>query len=117
MAGFAVNVEILTDNISMPYQAGYEEDKFLVNLGLNIEDIEPLADNCTKVLVWHTRTYKYKKPSLMVNFKTLKDIPKLESLVDLLNEVMNQGMAAINPNSGTKPVLIFPEKNYEQLPN
>ena len=41
----------------MPFKVSYEEDGFLKNLGIQPEDGEPLADNCTKVLVWHTQTY------------------------------------------------------------
>nr|XP_053627543.1 galactosylgalactosylxylosylprotein 3-beta-glucuronosyltransferase P-like [Cherax quadricarinatus] len=42
----------------MPYNVGFEEDGFLKALKIKPEDIEPLADNCTKILVWHTRTVK-----------------------------------------------------------
>ena len=45
----------------MPFTAGYEEDGFLKSLGLKKEDLEPLADNWTKTLVWHTQT---KQPSM-----------------------------------------------------
>lgn len=53
MAGFAVSVEFLnrSPNANMPYKVGYEEDIFLKSLGLGIEDIEPLASNCTKVRI------------------------------------------------------------------
>lgn len=33
----------------MPYNVGFEEDGFLKALKIKPEDIEPLADNCTKV--------------------------------------------------------------------
>uniref|UniRef100_A0A1B6CXM4 Galactosylgalactosylxylosylprotein 3-beta-glucuronosyltransferase n=1 Tax=Clastoptera arizonana TaxID=38151 RepID=A0A1B6CXM4_9HEMI len=60
MAGFAVNVEFLLKRpkASMPYKPGFEEDGFLKSLNLNIEDIELKAENCTKILVWHTQTKK-----------------------------------------------------------
>lgn len=60
MAGFAVNLEYLarSPNATMPYLAGYEEDEFLKNIGLRLEDIEPRASDCTEVLVWHTQTKK-----------------------------------------------------------
>ena len=63
MAGFAVNVKTIkkvlsqTGNLEMPFKASFEEDGFLRKLGIKPEDGEPLADNCTKVLVWHTQTY------------------------------------------------------------
>ena len=41
----------------MPYKASYEEDGFLRQLGVGPEEGEPLADNCSLVLVWHTQTY------------------------------------------------------------
>lgn len=52
MAGFAVSVKFLKESpdATMPFKVGYEEDMFLQNLGLSIDEIEPLADNCTKVM-------------------------------------------------------------------
>ena len=41
----------------MPYKASYEEDGFLRQVGVGPEEGEPLADNCSLVLVWHTQTY------------------------------------------------------------
>uniref|UniRef100_A0A6A7G1L9 Galactosylgalactosylxylosylprotein 3-beta-glucuronosyltransferase n=3 Tax=Hirondellea gigas TaxID=1518452 RepID=A0A6A7G1L9_9CRUS len=60
MAGFAVNVGYLKKQprVTMPYIAGHEEDGFLKSLNLQLEDIEPLANGCSEVLVWHTRTFK-----------------------------------------------------------
>lgn len=61
MAGFAVNVKFLLQrpNASMPFKAGYEEDGFLKSLApFEPKDIELLADNCTKILAWHTQTKK-----------------------------------------------------------
>ncbi|XP_071521329.1 galactosylgalactosylxylosylprotein 3-beta-glucuronosyltransferase 2-like isoform X2 [Panulirus ornatus] len=60
MAGFAVNVQFYLQRNAplMPYNVGFEEDGFLKALKIKPEDIEPLADNCTKILVWHTRTVK-----------------------------------------------------------
>lgn len=63
MAGFAINLKTLkkawniNDNLEMPYKVSYEEDGFLRQLGISPEEGEPLADNCTKTLVWHTKTY------------------------------------------------------------
>ncbi|KAF0302717.1 Galactosylgalactosylxylosylprotein 3-beta-glucuronosyltransferase P [Amphibalanus amphitrite] len=60
MAGFAVSVTLLKQrpNATMPYRAGYEEDGFLKELGVTREDLQPLADECSQILVWHTRTEK-----------------------------------------------------------
>lgn len=53
MAGFAVNIEYLLKfpNATMPYRAGYEEDKFLRSLRLSLDEIEPKANSCTQVIL------------------------------------------------------------------
>ena len=33
----------------MPYRAGYEEDGFLKALGVAVDDLHPLADECSQV--------------------------------------------------------------------
>lgn len=55
MAGFAVNVEYLLKfpNATMPFRAGYEEDRFLRSLGVTLDMIEPKADSCTQVCMSH----------------------------------------------------------------
>ncbi|KAA0202195.1 hypothetical protein HAZT_HAZT006318 [Hyalella azteca] len=60
MAGFAINMAYLNKQprVTMPYSAGFEEDGFLKSLNVKFEDIEPLANGCSEVLVWHTRTVK-----------------------------------------------------------
>ncbi|CAK9815535.1 Galactosylgalactosylxylosylprotein 3-beta-glucuronosyltransferase P [Anthophora plagiata] len=71
MAGFAVSVKFLLQrpNATMPFKAGYEEDGFLKSLvPFEPKDIEFLADNCTKVLAWHTQTKK-NEPSAPLNMK------------------------------------------------
>ncbi|GIY61244.1 galactosylgalactosylxylosylprotein 3-beta-glucuronosyltransferase 3 [Caerostris darwini] len=59
MAGFAVNVSLLIHHrraaFSLAVARGYQESKLLGDL-VTINHLEPKADNCTKVLVWHTRT-------------------------------------------------------------
>ncbi|CRL06394.1 CLUMA_CG018912, isoform A [Clunio marinus] len=59
MAGFAVGVKFFLSrpNATMAYVQGREEEDFLRSLDpLEMSDIELLASNCTKILVWHTRT-------------------------------------------------------------
>ncbi|XP_034242821.1 galactosylgalactosylxylosylprotein 3-beta-glucuronosyltransferase P [Thrips palmi] len=59
MAGFAVSVQFLHQRpkAQMPYSPGFEEDGFLRSLApFEPKEIELKADNCTKVLVWHTQT-------------------------------------------------------------
>lgn len=115
MAGFAVNIEILKPSATMPFIAGHEEDKFLVSLGVKLEDIEPLAENCSKVLVWHTRTEKFKKPTLKINIDKLDNLPKYHNFVNLLREISRLGMAVLDPKNGTKTFIIRNRKTYETL--
>lgn len=59
MAGFAISVKFLLQrpNATMPYKPGYEEDGFLKSLTpFQPKEIELLASNCSKILVWHTQT-------------------------------------------------------------
>ncbi|KAK7576631.1 hypothetical protein V9T40_012917 [Parthenolecanium corni] len=61
MASFAINIQFLKSrpHATMAYKVGYEEDSFLKSLApLESADIELRADNCSKVLVWHTQTIK-----------------------------------------------------------
>ncbi|XP_013144905.1 PREDICTED: galactosylgalactosylxylosylprotein 3-beta-glucuronosyltransferase S-like isoform X1 [Papilio polytes] len=115
MAGFAVNIKFLKPKASMPYIAGHEEDKFLVSLDLKMEDIEPLADNCTRILVWHTKTAKYKKPTVKIDLKQFDGEPKFQNFVNLLKETSRLGMANIESSNGTKPYIIRDRKSYETL--
>ncbi|XKL66066.1 hypothetical protein PGB90_009486 [Kerria lacca] len=59
MAGFAVNLQHLLSNpnaeFSFNVERGFQESALLSQL-VKIEELEPKADNCTKVYVWHTRT-------------------------------------------------------------
>lgn len=113
MAGFAVNIGFLKETANMPFIAGHEEDKFLVSLDLQIEDIEPLADNCTKILVWHTKTVKNKKPKLKININKLSTISKYQNFVNLLKEITTLGMADIDPESGIKSYVTRNRKTSE----
>lgn len=59
MAGFAVNIRMLKydpNKVAMPFINGHQEDRFLKGLDFTWEDIEVLAEGCTKVWVWHTTT-------------------------------------------------------------
>lgn len=115
MAGFAINIEFLNPSAYMPYIAGHEEDRFLVSLGVKLDDIEPLAENCSKILVWHTRTAKYRKPSLKINIEQLDNITKYKNFVSLLKEISRLGMANISPTTGNTPYFIRNRKVYENL--
>lgn len=106
MAGFAVNLEFMNihPNATMPYKAGYEEDEFLRNIHLKMEDIEPKANNCTEVLVWHTQTTKSKAPVIRINADVLKE--DKSSLKLLIKELENLGVSKTS-NSGGETFLGF----------
>ncbi|CAH1731333.1 galactosylgalactosylxylosylprotein 3-beta-glucuronosyltransferase P-like [Aphis gossypii] len=75
MAGFAVSVKFLLErpDAKMPYKPGFEEDGFLRTLApFEPHQIELKADNCTKILVWHTQTKK-NEPSLKVDKEKYKN--------------------------------------------
>ncbi|VDI29369.1 Hypothetical predicted protein [Mytilus galloprovincialis] len=76
MAGFAINVKVLWKyhprfTGMKDFHNGFEETHFLEQC-CTVDDIEPRADNCTKILVWHTKT---KKPTID---KIDHNVPKLE---------------------------------------
>lgn len=59
MAGFALNLDLILSKpdaqFSYEMRIGYQESEFL-SYFVTKDELEPLADNCTKVYVWHTRT-------------------------------------------------------------
>ncbi|XP_050423004.1 galactosylgalactosylxylosylprotein 3-beta-glucuronosyltransferase I [Adelges cooleyi] len=59
MAGFAINLNVLRKHpnaaFSWTVSRGFQESAILSQV-VTLEQLEPLADNCTKVYVWHTRT-------------------------------------------------------------
>ncbi|KAG9350520.1 hypothetical protein JZ751_026886 [Albula glossodonta] len=62
MAGFAVNLQVVLENPKAMFKRqgskpGMQESDFLKQI-TKVEELEPRAANCTKVLVWHTRTEK-----------------------------------------------------------
>uniref|UniRef100_A0A8C9RGF0 Galactosylgalactosylxylosylprotein 3-beta-glucuronosyltransferase n=1 Tax=Scleropages formosus TaxID=113540 RepID=A0A8C9RGF0_SCLFO len=63
MAGFAVSLRLVLANPEARFDGdapmGFLESSFLQSL-VTMEELEPKADLCTKVLVWHTRTEKPK---------------------------------------------------------
>ncbi|KAG8239078.1 hypothetical protein J437_LFUL018893 [Ladona fulva] len=60
MAGFAINLNLFLDRpqaaFSLTVPGGFQESELLHHLVSSVRDLEPLASNCTKVYVWHTRT-------------------------------------------------------------
>ncbi|XP_056148017.1 galactosylgalactosylxylosylprotein 3-beta-glucuronosyltransferase 2 [Lampris incognitus] len=62
MAGFAVNLQVILANPRAQFkrrgsQPGMQESDFLKQI-TKVTELEPKANNCTRVLVWHTRTEK-----------------------------------------------------------
>uniref|UniRef100_A0A3Q3AEW5 Galactosylgalactosylxylosylprotein 3-beta-glucuronosyltransferase n=1 Tax=Kryptolebias marmoratus TaxID=37003 RepID=A0A3Q3AEW5_KRYMA len=62
MAGFAVNLSLILSKPQAYFKlhgvkGGYQESSLLKEL-ITLSELEPKASNCTKVLVWHTRTEK-----------------------------------------------------------
>uniref|UniRef100_A0A9L0TG89 Galactosylgalactosylxylosylprotein 3-beta-glucuronosyltransferase n=1 Tax=Equus caballus TaxID=9796 RepID=A0A9L0TG89_HORSE len=60
--GFAVSLQVILSNPKAVFkrhgsQPGMQESDFLKQI-TTVEELEPKASNCTKVLVWHTRTEK-----------------------------------------------------------
>ncbi|CAK1543178.1 unnamed protein product [Leptosia nina] len=74
MAGFAINATLFLDHpeakFSRKVQSGFQESEILKYFTTQ-KELEPLADNCTKVYAWHTRT---QKPAI-TNPKKLKNPP------------------------------------------
>ncbi|KAF3847951.1 hypothetical protein F7725_020979 [Dissostichus mawsoni] len=62
MAGFAINMRLILFKPQAYFKlrgvkGGYQESSLLREL-VTLNDLEPKAANCTKILVWHTRTEK-----------------------------------------------------------
>ncbi|CAL9685946.1 unnamed protein product [Knipowitschia caucasica] len=60
MAGFAINLRLILSKPQAYFKlrgvkGGYQESSLLKEL-VTLGDLEPKAANCTKILVWHTRT-------------------------------------------------------------
>ncbi|XP_011194895.1 galactosylgalactosylxylosylprotein 3-beta-glucuronosyltransferase S [Zeugodacus cucurbitae] len=116
MAGFATNLAYMAlyPNASMPYKPGYEEDLFLRSIRLNLNIIEPKANNCTEILVWHTQTKSHERTTLRISNKYLDDRSNLGALIRSLNEMGvahysdNEGQTAvISKNGKAKPISFF----------
>lgn len=64
MAGFAVRLSHYVHRSSPRFRPdlaiGYQESYLLAQLVDNYGQLEPKADNCSQVYVWHTQTTKFK---------------------------------------------------------
>jgi len=64
MAGFAVSVNWFKSKpkATFPAKVSYLEEGFMKSLEVSIGDLEPRAEECSRVWVWHTRTEKAATP-------------------------------------------------------
>lgn len=92
----------------MPYKAGYEEDSFLKSIGLKIDDIEPKANDCSEVYVWHTQTTKTKAPLIKVSKDTLER--SKSNLLPLLNSLGEMGVSHFSGSGGEFKIQIETKK-------
>jgi len=85
MAGFAVSLNLILAHPSATFshlvQRGMQESHFLSHL-VRVKDLEARADNCTKILVWHTNT---KAP--MLGSEKLLEQEKLSYDADIVSQV------------------------------
>lgn len=104
MAGFAVSLNHLAQhvNANMPYKAGYEEDYFLRSVALTLDMIEPLAHNCTEILVWHTQTKNHKEAEICLPAKYLNERSNLGQLFRYLTQM---GVVHTSENTGAKAII------------
>ena len=101
MAGFAVNIDVLRRHKpKMPFLVNHEETLFLQNLNLNMEDIEPLANDCTEVLVWHTKTVKNDFPSYRIGVGSGTNLHRL------MKSMSDKGLASESTNGDLLPVCM-----------
>lgn len=71
MSAFAINLKLLINKKDAYFSAnvprGYQETYLLNLLIQGIEELEPKADSCNEVLVWHTRTQHPKLKTKTLN--------------------------------------------------
>lgn len=72
MAGFAISGDLLVKfadaKFSFEVKRGYQESEILRQM-TTVQTLQPLANNCTDILVWHTRT---ETPKLDAETKLVK---------------------------------------------
>ena len=113
MAGFGLDVDFLASKpeASMPFWAGYEEDVFIQTLGIGLDQLQPLANDCSEVLVWHTKTVSEKTPK--VKLTTHLDT-NLKSLVD---DLVFKGMDIYDAKSKGELKACMDLKRCEKFSN
>lgn len=80
MAGFAISTDLILTNtdavFSFDVERGYQESEILRYLVV-VRDLQPLANLCKEIYVWHTRT---ENPKLDDELKLRKQGLKPSSL-------------------------------------
>lgn len=59
MAGFAINLGLILSSPKAEFNLHLEigdQESYLLRQLVNVSELEPKANNCTKVLAWHTKT-------------------------------------------------------------
>ncbi|XP_065319216.1 galactosylgalactosylxylosylprotein 3-beta-glucuronosyltransferase 1-like [Gordionus sp. m RMFG-2023] len=82
MAGFAVNLNLFLKNSDVYFDELHNPDGLESNFLRKIVDLqhlEPLANSCTQILVWHTQT---KKPILKLesNFRKMYNVSSIQNM-------------------------------------
>ena len=73
MANFGVNIRFWRERGAPKFKVSrraYLETDFLQAMKVTYDNLEPLAENCTQILVWHTRTEKVRIDHKAVANKT-----------------------------------------------
>ena len=88
----------------MTYWQGHEEDTFLQSIGVELADLEPKADNCRNILVWHTKTKKSRVP--LLNFKYIDQVNN-ENIQGLVDGLLKRGMVSVDLETGLEVLACF----------
>ncbi|KRX18140.1 Galactosylgalactosylxylosylprotein 3-beta-glucuronosyltransferase 1 [Trichinella nelsoni] len=84
MSGFAVNLRLIFEKKHAQFgynvKIGHQETSFLEQLVERIAELEPKADNCNLVYVWHTRTAQ---PNLNIEQKLWKNKTRTDAGIEI----------------------------------
>ena len=90
MASIALNVQYWLQKNAVLFNItvkGYMETVFLDRIGVTLNELEPLADNCTKILVWHTQTTTLETTRILIDdVLEWTNVPKLLENVIFTNK-------------------------------
>ncbi|KAL1237144.1 Galactosylgalactosylxylosylprotein 3-beta-glucuronosyltransferase [Trichinella pseudospiralis] len=84
MSGFAINLRLIFEKKHAQFgynvKIGHQETSFLEQLVEHIAELEPKADNCNLVYVWHTRTAQ---PNLNIEQKLWKNKTRTDDGIEI----------------------------------